>query len=84
MERPKDPFWPARDALVHMRHARGMTQRRVAELAGWNQSYLCNLETGRIAQPSVAALAVWAAIVRARVVVRIRGGRVEWWVTPDD
>lgn len=84
VERPEDPFWPARDALVHMRRARGLTQRRVAELAGVHQSYMCRLETGQIAEPSMGILTVWAAAVRARVVVRVRGGRVEWWVTPDD
>lgn len=61
-----------------------MTQRRVAELAGWTQSYQCYLEKGAISQPSMSTLAAWANVVRARVVVRIRGGRVEWWVTPDD
>lgn len=82
--RPADPFWPAREALVRLRHARGMNQREAAERAGWAQSYQCYLERGKITQPSLATLAVWARVVRARVVVRVRGGAVEWWVTPDD
>jgi len=39
----------------------GWSQRTVASRAGFGQSYLCDLENGKILNPSVDAILRWVA-----------------------
>lgn len=56
-----DDFYSLRATLVERRMALGWSQRTVASRAGFGQPYLCELENGKILNPSFDAIARWVA-----------------------